>query len=184
MSRTYRKPKFDHYKTETWHVEDHVNYLVARISRYGDHFSSVRVRKTEEEYERDVAAADARYEADCREVRKRFWYCWNKPNDISYKWYLSALPERFRYHVSKYRREYKLIDYDAERAEARREFAKRTRDGYCNETGCNTAYKCLSKETVRNAVRRLEHKILRDDDWDHLPYPDTYLGKKHIWDVW
>ncbi len=184
MSRTYRKPKFEHYKNESWHVEDHVNYLVARISRYGDSFISVRVRKTEEEYERDVAAAQARYEADCHEVRKRFWYCWNNPDHNGYKWYLEELPERFRYHVSKYRREYKPIDLDAERAGARRDFAKRTRDGYCNETGCNIAYKTLSKETVRNAVKRLEHKILRDEDWDHLPYPDTYLGKKHIWDVW
>lgn len=184
MSRTYRKPKFEHYKNESWHVEEHINDLVARISRYGHTFTSVRVRKTKEEYERDIEAAQTRYEADCREVRKRFWYCWNKPDSISYRFYLEALPERWRYHVSKYRREPKPIDWDAERDYARCEFAKRTRDGYCNETGCNTAYKRLSKETVRNAVRRLEHKILREEDWDHLPYPDTYLGKKHIWDVW
>lgn len=184
MSRTHRRNKIEHYQSEAWYVEDHINSLYNRQCRFGEHINTVRVRKTKEEYDRDVAAANARYESDCLKVRKRHWYCWDKPDHSGYTWYLRELPERFRYHVSKYRREYKPVDWDAEREEARREFAKRTRDGNCNETGCNTAYKTLSKETVRQAVRRLEHKVLRDEDWDHLPYPDTYLGKKHIWDVW
>lgn len=184
MSRTRRKPKFDYHNNESWYVEEQIDRLHNRIMRYGDRVQTVRVRKTKEEYERDVEAAQARYEEDCRKVRKRFWYCWNNPAEIGYDWYLRALPETYRYHVSKYRTEFKPIDWAAEREYYRKEFAKHTRDGYCNETGRNTAYKRLSKETVRNAVRRLEHKILRDEDWDHLPYPDTYLGKKHIWSVW
>jgi hypothetical protein len=184
MSRTYRHTKFEHFKTESQHVDEHIVDLALRAARWPDTYNRVKVRKTKEEYEQDVAAANARYEADCRAVRKRHWYCVNKPDSISYKWYLEALPQRYRYYVSKFRYEQQPIDWDAERDEAKRDFAKRTRDGYSNETGCNTAYKTLSKETVRQAVRRLEHNILRDNDWDHLPYPDTYLGKKHIWDVW
>lgn len=184
MSRTYRKPKFEQFKSESQHVDEHIKDLALRAARYPTNYKRKKVRKTQEEYEQDLAAAEARYQADCRTVRKNYWYCWNNPESVMYDCYIRALPERFRYHVSKFRYEPCDIDWDAERDYARREFAKRTRDGYCNETGCNTAYKTLSKETVRNAVRQLERRILKDDNWDHLPYPDTYLGKKHIWDVW
>jgi hypothetical protein len=184
MSRTYRKSKFEHFKTESQHVDEHINDLALRAARYPNSYNRKKVRKTREEYERDLAAAEARYEADCRAVRKSYWYCWNNPESFMYSCYVRALPERYRYYVSKFRYEPCDIDWEAEREWARRDFAKRTRDGYCNETGCNTAYKTLSKETVRNAVRQLERRIVKNQDWDHLPYPDTYLGKKHIWSVW
>lgn len=184
MSRTYRKPKFEHFKTESQHVDEHINDLALRAARYPNSYNRKKVRKTREEYERDLAAAEARYEADCRAVRKNYWFCWNNPESVMYGCYIRALPERYRYYVSKFRYEPCDIDWEAERDWARRDFAKRTRDGYCNETGRNTAYKTLSKETVRNAVRQLERRIIKDQDWDHLPYPDTYLGKKHIWSVW
>lgn len=184
MSRTYRKPKFDHSKSESQYVDEQINDLALRAFRWPDTYNRKKVRKTQEEYDRDVAAAEARYQADCRAVRKQYWYCWNNPDSIMHTCYLRALPQRYRYYVSKYRYEPCDIDWEAERADARRDFAKRTRDGYCNETGRNTAYKCLSKESVRNASRRLERRIVKDETWDHLPYPDTYLGKKHIWSVW
>lgn len=183
MSRTYRKPK-SRYETEVAFVNDELNWLYRRYCRYGELTTQIKVRKTHAEYQRDLAAANARYEADCRAVRKQFWYCHTNPGSVMYDCYLRALPEKYKYYVSKYRYENAPIDVDKEIAEAKRKYAKLTRDGYWNETGCNTAYKTLSKETVRNAVRQLERRILKDEDWDYLPYPDTYLGKKHIWDVW
>lgn len=184
MSRTYRKPKFEQFKSESQYVDEHIKDLELRAARYPNMYNLKKVRKTQEEYKNELAAAEERYQADCRVVRKQYWYCWNNPNSIMYSCYLRALPERYRYYVSKYRYEPCDIDWEAERDYARRTFAKRTRDGYCNETGCNTAYKTLSKETVRNAVRQLERRVVKGEDWEHLPYPDTYLGKKHIWSVW
>jgi hypothetical protein len=184
MSRTHRKPKFDHSKSESQYVDEHINDLALRAARFPDTYNRKRVRKTQEEYDREVAAAEAQYQADCLKVRKQYWYCWNRPESIMHNCYVRALPERYRYYVSKYRYEYSPIDCEAERDRTRRDFSKRTRDGYCNETGRNTAYKTLSKATVRNAVRQLERRVVKGDEWDHLPYPDTYLGKKHIWSVW
>lgn len=184
MSKTYRKPKGGVYETEVQYVINELDWLYRRYHRYGKLSTQIKIRKTADEYQRELAAADARYEEDCRAVRKIYYNCWNDPDSIGYKWYLRALPAKYKYYVSKYRYEDAPIDIDGEIAEAKRKYAKRTRDGYCNETGRNKAYKTLSKETVRQAVKRLENKIVKDDDWDHLPYPDTYLGKKHIWDVW
>lgn len=184
MSRTYRKPKYAVWETETQYINSELEYLNRRYRRYGELTDQIKVRKTKEEYERDVAAANARYEEDCRKVRKLYWYVCNKPDHPGYDWYIRALPERYRYYVSKFRYETVPVNVEEKIAEARRDYAKRTRDGYASESGLKTAYKTLSKETVRQAVKRLERNIVKDDDWDHLPYPDTYLGKKHIWDVW
>lgn len=184
MSRTYRKPKYAVWETESQYIKSELEYLLRRYRRYGEITKQVKVRKTQEEYEKDLAVAQARYEEDCRRVRKDYWYCWNKPDSPMYSWYLRCVPEKYRYYVSKYRYETVPVNVEEKIAEARRDYAKRTRDGYASETGCRTAYKTLSKETVRQAVKRLERNIVKDNDWDHLPYPDTYLGKKHIWDVW
>jgi hypothetical protein len=182
MSRTYRKPKFLIEETLVQHLND-TKTSYARRAKYGIGITRlVKTRKTAAEYAADVAAADARYAADCRAVQKSYWY--PSTDSIQYKWYLKNLPPRWHYHVSKFHYRSVTVTLEEELAEARADYAKRTRDGYWNESGRNTAYKTLSKETVRQAVKRLEHRILRDEDWDHLPYPDTYLGKKHIWDVW
>lgn len=182
MSRTYRKPKFLIQETLVQHLND-TRESYTRRAKYGIGITrQIKTRKTAAEYAADVAAADARYEADCRAVRKRCWY--PSTDSVQYKWYLNSLPDRRHYYVSKFRYRTVIVTLEEELAEARADYAKRTRDGYWNESGRNTAYKTLSKETVRQAVKRLEHRILRDEDCDHLPYPDTYLGKKHIWDVW
>jgi hypothetical protein len=182
MSRTHRKPKFLIEETLVQHLNNtRKNY--ARRAKYGIGITrQIKTRKSAEQYAADVAAADARYQADCCAVRKRFWY--PSTDSVQYEWYLKSLPERWRYSVSKFYYRSVTITLEEELEEARADYAKRTRDGYWNESGRNTAYKTLSKETVRQVVRRLEHKILRDEQWDHQPYPDTYLGKKHIWDVW
>lgn len=182
MSRTYRKPAYLLQESEVQCLNGtRENYN--RRAKYGFGITrKIKTRKTDEQYAVDVAAADARYEADCRAVRKTYWY--PSTDSIQYTWYLSSLPDRWRYSVSKFYYRKVTITLEEELAEARADYAKRTRDGHCAESGHRTAYKTLSKETIRQAVRRLEHKILRDEQWDHLPYPDTYLGKKHIWDVW
>lgn len=184
MSRTRRKPKGCAHETEVQYLNDTMKWIHRRYRVFGELTTTKRVRKTPEEYERDVAAANQRYEDDCRAVRKRFWYVNTRPEGPLYQWYLDSLPKKHHYYVSRYRYETVPIDIDAEIEDARRQFAKRTRDGYCNETGRNCAFKTLSKTDVRRHSRRLEHRIVRDEEWDHLPYPDTYLGKKHIWSVW
>ena len=182
MSRTYRKPAYLLQESEVQFLND-TRERYNRRAKYGIGITRrIRTRKSAEQYAADVAAADARYQADCRAVQKQFWY--PSTDSVQYEWYLQSLPPRWRYSASKFYYRLVTVTLEEELAEARADYAKRTRDGYHNESGRNTAYKTLSKETVRQAVRRLEHQILRNEDWDHLPYPDTYLGKKHIWDVW
>ena len=182
MSRTYRKPAYLLQESEVQCLNDTREYYNRRAKHGVGIVRKIKTRKTAEQYAADIAAADAQYQADCRAVQKQCWY--PSTDSVQYEWYLSSLPPRWRYHVSKFYYREVVVTLEEELAKASDEYAKRTRDGYHNESGRNTAYKTLSKETVRQAVRRLEHRILRDDNWDHLPYPDTYLGKKHIWDVW
>jgi hypothetical protein len=182
MSRTHRKPKFLIEESLVQHLNNTRQYYTRRAKYVFGITRKIKTRKTTEQYAADVAAADARYAADCRAVQKQFWY--PSTDSVQYDCYLRSLPPRWHYSVSKFYYRSVTITLEEELAEARAEYAKGTRDGYRNESGRNTAYKTLSKETVRQAVRRLEHRILRNEDWDHQPYPDTYLGKKHIWDVW
>jgi len=182
MSRTYRKPAYLLQESEVQCLND-TRERYNRRAKYGIGITRrIKTRKSAAEYAADVAAADACYEADCRAVQKQFWY--PSTDSVQYEWYLRSLPPCWRYSVSKFYYRSVTITLEEELDDARADYAKRTRDGYHNETGQRTAYKTLSKCTIRQAVRRLEHKILRDELWDYLPYPDTYLGKKHIWDVW
>jgi len=182
MSRTYRKPAYLLQESEVQCLND-TRERYNRRAKYGIGITRrIKTRKSAAEYAADVAAADACYEADCRAVQKQFWY--PSTDSVQYEWYLRSLPPCWRYSVSKFYYRSVTITLEEELDDARADYAKRTRDGYHNETGQRTAYKTLSKCTIRQAVRRLEHNILRDELWDYLPYPDTYLGKKHIWDVW
>jgi hypothetical protein len=87
-------------------------------------------------------------------------------------------------YVSKYKWIQSPVDWEAEIKDLKQRFAKRTRDGYCNESGRNKYFKKLSKKEVRAKTRQLEVKIYKDEDWDQYSYPADYLGKKHIWSVW
>ena len=94
MSRTYRKPKFEQFKSESQYVDEHIKDLELRAARYPNMYNLKKVRKTQEEYKNELAAAEEHYQADCRVVRKQYWYCWNNPNSIMYSCYLRALPAR------------------------------------------------------------------------------------------
>lgn len=60
-----------------------------------------------------------------------------------------------------------------------------TRDGRMNETGCNKAFKRMSKATVRNASRRQLKKVLKDPEAaEDMVWPRDLDGKQHICDVW
>lgn len=184
MSRTYRKPKPLVKESLVTQLNQATARYKTRESRGWGYTKQLKIRKTPEEYAAELAAANAKYEADCLAVRKKYWYSWNNPDSFMYNWYLGHLPQKYQYYVNKYRYEQIPYSLEEELADACDDYAKYSRDGYFNETSPNQQFKYLSTSTIRQATRRLEHKIIKDAEYDHLPYPDTYLGKKHIWDVW
>lgn len=162
MSRTYRKPK--------WVLEESKETYVKR--------NAERKRYIREYY--ITPENEKRYLRDLEEY------------EVKYATYLKGFPvEGGFYSIRKpYHHDYMsynkicISDYETEVKEAEAKYSKFTRDGWWNETGRNTLYKKWSKKLVRNANRRLEHKILKDDDYDHLPYPDYYMAKPLIWSIW
>ena len=60
---------------------------------------------------------------------------------------------------------------------------KFTRDGNCNSTQHNKFFKYLCKTYHKAETRKLESKIVKDDDYDHLSYPARKNGKTFIWSV-
>jgi hypothetical protein len=79
---------------------------------------------------------------------------------------------------------YDDVDIDAEIEDNIKRYAKFSRDGWWTESGRNTLYKEWSTKLVRKANKRLERKILKDEEYDHLSYPDYYLAKHLAWSIW
>lgn len=183
MSRTYRNPKFVQETNLVEYLNDELAYILKK-QKNNKIEKTIRVRKTPEKYKQDLEDSNLRYENDCLKIKKMYWNCWDKPDHFLYKSYIGQLPKKYHYYVSKYSYETIWVDVETEISEAIYKFSKRTRDGYWNESGRNKAYKNLSKKEIRRKNKVLTTKILKDDDYDHLSYPDRYLGKKHIWSVW
>lgn len=163
MSRTYRKPK--------WILEESKeNFIKSNISYHRWHYEHVMTEENKKKFERDLEI----YE----EKRKRYYSGFPVEGGF---WSLRK-PEYMHYMIAK--AVYDDVDIDAEIEDNIKRYAKFSRDGWWNESGRNTLYKEWSKKTVRTANKRLERKILKDEDYDHLSYPDYYLAKHLVWSIW
>lgn len=107
----------------------------------------------------------AAYDKAYKEYKESFW-------GIPPNWYAYATCKKEFYDLEK-------IKIDAEK-----QYKMYSRDGKYSETTANKGFKKASAKAVRNANTRLCKNILKDNDWDHLPFPGTYLGKKFVWDFW
>ena len=172
MSRTTRKPR--------WYVEhtdaSYINREIARHTRRP--YKTVKVRKSDEEYEADFARDLERYREEIAAnggtpYYKR-WSCWSKM-------YIDC--EIRRPWANRHR--YKRVPYSVDDCieDAKRERKKLTRDGSMSESGRRTYFKHLAKKEVRYEWKRMKTAILKDEEYDRY-CPHDRLGKKHVWSVW
>lgn len=166
MSRTYRTPK--------WVIEENKEkHLIRQLDnfRLSWHYEYYITPENERKYLRDM------------EEYKINVARWNSYFPVPHGFSLrDSEPSYFHYKSRKV--VYNEIDYNAEEKSAAFEYSKYTRDGWWNESGRNKLYKKWSKKLVRNANKRLERAIVKDDDYDHLSYPDYYLAKHLVWSIW
>lgn len=183
MSRTYRKPLRVIEENETNYIKKNLGYN-RRWNRYTNH---VRRRKPEDQYQAEVAAAElewietlkkASFDADGRPYIGTRW---------AYTGYVNrGLVLNYIYKPRPYRYHYVTIEItrEDEIEQLRKQYAKFTRDGHWNETGRNTGFKKASAKAVRNGNRRLKTKIMKDEDYDHVSYPNDHDHDYLVWSFW
>lgn len=183
MSRTYRDLR------NRWHSRDTVEGEIAWTIDWANRFpfTSKRVRKSDEDYEKQVAAAKRKYhEAIAKNGGSdEYVYTAGTFDFMTNKYVSRQFVGKIRMdYVSKY--EYIRVkrDVDAEIEKAKIDFAKRARDGYCNDTGRNTGFKKAAAKSVRQANKNFCKKVLADDEWEDDPYPTHKLGKALVWNFW
>lgn len=185
MSRTTRKPLQAIESNEESYIKKYLGY---RARRYHFMKRQFRQRKPKEQYEAEVAIAEAQYQEKLKiasfdesgkpyiGTRLDFDYCTRK--------YTSVPAYIHQRHVSRYHYVSKDWSIEEEIEELRKEYNEFTRDGHWNETGRNTGFKEAAAKAVRLANRRLEKKVLSGEDYDHLPYPNEHDGDFLRWSFW
>lgn len=164
MSRTYRKPR--------WVLEESKeNYIKNNITTKRWHYEYIMTTEGQKKYEKALEIYEenlSRWHSGFP-VEGGFSSIYQKPMPIHYK---------------KQKVVYEEVDIEAEIEYHSKRYDKFSRDGWWNETGRNKLYKEWSTACVRNANKRLERKILKDEDYDHLSYPNYYMAKHLAWSVW
>lgn len=165
MSRTYRKRSITEEESLAQYINKHLNRVRAR--RKWEYYMTEGGRKS---YQKAIEDWETEY---------GIWM-WARPRN---DWYPPRQPTE--YEFKNLRITHVPYDHDKEVEEATREYKKYNRDGRFYESNMNRSYKkyCVSELRVHNRI--LARKIIKgDDSWEDKPYPDTYMGKKHIWDYW
>jgi hypothetical protein len=166
MSRTYRKCSI----TEEKSLVKYVNDELARVTRRNYSYKYILTEAGELAYKK----AMEQYEVDLWVWGRSGWQPWDKRPVEPNLW-------EFKKGVVQYHD----VDVEEEVKEATEDYKKYKRDGRFYEGNLNRSYKKFCATELRRVNRELARKIVKDDDsWEQKPYPDTYLGKKHVWDYW
>lgn len=186
MSRTYRSNKYCAERT----LVQQINRDLSRHYLYPTR--SVKIRLSDEEIEAENNRRWKEYHdmvdkyakennlslEQARKATVRRTYTWiNLSQDTL------VIPEPWPCG----RHQYVRVEVTKEEVieDTKRDYAKHKRDGHWNDTGCNKAFKQMSKRHVRTEWRNAKQQILKDEDYDYdKPYPGDYMGKKFIWSVW
>jgi len=185
MSNTYRKGrKYHFYWNGTDNEAKAVDKAVTEWKQ--DPTKFVWVYKTKEEYERDCRKNDADYERRLKEYAREHHISINAARAArrASHWPISHYLAVVKYRVNKKKRIQVDVTYEEVVAEAKEKFAKRSRDGYWNETSRNTGFKKEATRILRRANKRLTQDIMRDEDWEDIPYPNRKNGKACRWNWW
>ena len=197
MSRTNRKPKFLIKETE----KSYVNRMIRWYMRNQVGSKRIRKKKSNEQYSAELSVQKELNLKEYYEKLKTASIDENGKPYIGFIWVTDYCNRGFehQYNLGKYVKNYlylkpayvqkyyyvkQEINLDDEISEAKKEYATFTRDGKWNETGRNTGFKEASKLKIRRENKRLCNKIIKDEEYDHVSYPDRYIGKPSIWDFW
>jgi len=165
MSRTYRKCSITEEQSLAKYINKHISRVRGR--RKWEYYMTEGGRKA---YEKSIEDWETEY-GNWLYARPRVgWYPPRQPTEYEFK---------------NLRITYVEYDHGKEVEEATKEYKKYKRDGRLYEGNLNSSYKKYCAEELRCKNRELARKIIKgDNSWEDKPYPDTYLGKKHIWDFW
>jgi hypothetical protein len=188
MSRTYRKPLRLIEENEDTYIKRQLDSRYRRWNK-GDNYRTkyVRRKKPEDQYKAECQVAlneyqeklkTAEYDEYGRPYVWRYGWNWCNRERTVYADYIH------RPCVSRYHRVDIPWSIEQEIEDLKTQYRKFTRDGHWNETGCNTGFKEAAAKVTRLGNRRLEKKILKDEDYDHLPYPNEHDGDHLAWSFW
>jgi len=188
MSRTYRKPLHLIEENEDTYIK---RQLASRYRRWnkGDNYSTkyVRRKKPEDQYEAEYKVAWDEYQ---EKLKKAEYDQYGRPYTWKYGWSWCERKRTMyveyihRPHVSRYHRVDIPWSIEQEIDDLKTQYRKFTRDGHWSETGWKTGFKEAAAKVTRLGNRRLEKKILKDEDYDHLPYPNEHDGDYLVWSFW
>ena len=166
MSRTYRKSSITEQQSLVEYINDHLDCV--RRRREWDRYMTESGRKA---YKKAMEEWETAYGNWLYGPRTRGdWYPPRQPLEYEFK----------NIHIS-----YREYDHDEEVAYATKEYKKYKRDGRFYDGDLNRSYKKHCAQELRRFNHELARKIIKEDDsWEQKPYPDTYLGKQHVWDYW
>lgn len=165
MSRTYRKRSITEQESLEKYVSKHLDRV--RKRQRWEYYMTEGGRKA---YEKAIEDWETEY---------GIWLC-ARPRS---GWYPPRQPTE--YEFKNLRITYEEYDYDKEVEYATKEYKTYNRDGQFYESNLNVSYKKYCAAELRMLNRHLARQIIKEDDrWENKPYPDTYLGKAHIWDYW
>lgn len=183
MSRTTRKPLRVIEENEETYIKRQLN---RRYNRWtGDPLYTTKVvrrKKPQEQWLKEYDAAWAEYRA---KLKKASYDSAGHPYlGFEQSWWGNRPIYLREPYVSRYCRIEITWSIEQEIEELKKEYREYTRDGHWNETGRNTGFKEAAAKVTRIGNRRLEKKILKDEDYDHLPYPNEHDGDFHRWTFW
>lgn len=171
MSRTYRNPhRMTSQSDEAYINEVIVEWNIDRVKRVK------RYRSREEIEQLSIEA-----EADCKErIREN--------GDSPYLFEkIGAGFTRTTVITPNYPHHYEMVTVPVsleETIEEAKEYCRSlSRDGKWNETSHNKLFKHLCKKETRAAARKVVHKAMRDEEYEHIGL-DQKIGKKFFWSVW
>lgn len=191
MSRTIRKPLRTIEENEENYIKKHLNSRFRRWSKGFDYSTRwVKRAKPRDQYKAEYDAAWSEYrkllkkasfdEAGRPYIGYTYGYAYvcGKPT-------YTKIPDYLREpYVTRYHRVEIPWSVEQEVEDLKAQYRKFTRDGHWNETGRNTDFKKAAAKATRRGNHRLEHKILKDEDYDHLPYPNEHDGDYLRWSFW
>lgn len=176
MSRTYRKSSVTEEESLVKYINRQLNYINRR-SFYYEYYITDEGQKA---YDKAVEEWEIEYYNWLYNEKKYTYF-------IGGRTFSGCQPPKqpTLFYFKKARVVYRDIDYRKEVEEAIKEYNRYKRDGRFYDGNRNRSFRKHCARDLRHFNRELAPKIIKgDDSWEDKPYPDTYLGKKHIWDYW
>lgn len=191
MSRTIRKSRFTDERNEEQYIKQQLQSRYNKLYIGGDYRTRlVRRKKPEELYKAQVAAAWAEYNTKLQQAvydeqgQPYVGYTY-RHNYSCGKYTFGLFPNYLRKpYISLYHRIEIPWSIEQEIDALKKEYLAFTRDGRWSETSRRSGFKEGSANVTRLANHRLEKKILKGEEYEHLAYPNEHDGDFLRWAFW